>query len=162
MIQRKPYTQISAALWCFFIFLTPVFAHAGGVFSRFSELLYLFYSPVCHQLDAHSFHFLGGKFAVCIRCTAIYCSFFAGSLLSSVLPAPKNIRLFLMVIILPMLADVGLNMLEIVPSSTESRIITGTILGFGLAIALTENLQQTFHYFFSSLLQIKRYAFKAR
>lgn len=61
-----------------------------------------------------------------------------------------------------MLFDVGLNTVGMYPSSTVSRIVTGSLLGFGLAIALAENLNETLHYIILSFSRIKNYAFKTR
>ncbi|MBW7888906.1 MAG: DUF2085 domain-containing protein [Bacteroidetes bacterium] len=162
MKKQKYYIQFSAAVWCLSLVAAPFFAHEGKSLSSFSDFLYFFYSPLCHQLDAFSFHLFGEKFAVCIRCSSIYFSFFIGTLCALSIPAPKNIRIFLLIIFLPTLFDVGFNTVGMYHSSTVSRIVTGSLLGFGLAVALTDNLNETFHYLISSFSRIKNYAFKTR
>ncbi|HYE59089.1 MAG TPA: DUF2085 domain-containing protein [Rhodothermales bacterium] len=43
--------------------------------------LYTAFSPVCHQIDARSFHLDGEAFAVCHRCTGIFAGLVVGTLL---------------------------------------------------------------------------------
>jgi len=42
--------------------------------------LYLFFSPVCHQIPSRSFMLAGHPFAVCHRCFGIYLGLFLGAL----------------------------------------------------------------------------------
>ncbi len=66
------------AVWCGLIIAAPLI---NGVSESAGSLVYQFFSRICHQLDERSFHLAGGKFAVCIRCSAIYFAFFAGIVL---------------------------------------------------------------------------------
>jgi uncharacterized membrane protein len=117
-------------LWCGGILLAPaVSAITPGV----SSFLYSFYSPICHQTDARSFHLFGEKLAVCIRCSSIYGSFFLSLLafaftqrLSAPL-VPK--RLWIMLAILPMVVDVLLNVFGIHVSTMLTRVVTGALFG---------------------------------
>jgi len=61
-------------VWCLAIVATPIF-HLTP--------LYVFFSAICHQLPARSWHIHGELLAVCIRCTAIYYGFLAGLLILS-------------------------------------------------------------------------------
>jgi hypothetical protein len=53
------------ALWCAGILAAPMLTHAGLHGS--ADIVYSFFSRICHQNDAHSFHVEGEKFGVCIR-----------------------------------------------------------------------------------------------
>jgi uncharacterized membrane protein len=119
-----------AALWCFGILLAPAI-QAG--FPGTASIVYSLYSPVCHQVDGRCFHLLGAKWAVCIRCSGIYFSFFF-----SLLVYPRFNRLsspslpgrwWLAPAIVPMIADVLLNFTGIHPSTPMTRVVTGILIG---------------------------------
>jgi uncharacterized membrane protein len=67
-------------LWCAVLFLPPLLASEVAYFPQLSDALYRMFSKICHQDDARSFHLLGHKLAVCIRCSSIYLSFLFGVL----------------------------------------------------------------------------------
>jgi uncharacterized membrane protein len=129
---------VLTAVWCVGFLLAPALKHAGTSGLGSSEILYSFYGKICHQLDARSFHLAGEKWGVCIRCAAIYLSFFCALLTIPLWRSVKNLRvppLWVLVLILsPMIADVVLNDLGLFPSSMLSRTATGLILGFGLTL----------------------------
>src|SRR5207249_8056986 len=52
---------------------------------RLGQLLFLIYTPLCHQLPERSFFFLGYQVAFCERETAMYTSLFALGLLFGLL-----------------------------------------------------------------------------
>jgi len=58
---------------------TVIFKSAG--FDEFAEIVYAFFSPLCHQIDSRSFHINGVKLAVCSRCSLIYSGAFLGVIL---------------------------------------------------------------------------------
>ena len=62
---------IGAVVWCLAIFSAPIFDLVP---------VYAFFSSICHQLPARSWHIHGELLAVCIRCTAISIGFLAGLL----------------------------------------------------------------------------------
>jgi uncharacterized membrane protein len=126
--------------WCSLIVLAPFCASSPGVSSRVAQFIYALFHPICHQLDDRSFHLLGHPFGVCIRCTAIYGSFLAGVLLYPMvrslhevnLPSRRTIGLCL----LPMVLDVAASVIGLHPSSTITRVFTGSIAGTVLAFAI--------------------------
>lgn len=65
---------LGTSVWCLAIVATPIF-HLTPI--------YVFFSAICHQLPARSWHVHGEPLAVCIRCTAIYYGFLAGLLILS-------------------------------------------------------------------------------
>ena len=153
------------AVWCGMIVAAPLSAGGGfeGLFSRF---MYSFFHTVCHQLDSHSFHIDGHKFAVCIRCTSIYGSFLAGMIafrLSNRLRTATfdPIRL-LLITATPMFCDAVLSMWTGYNATVLSRIVTGSVFGTGMSFLLRDSLVgivgSTVHY----LTQAHSYEFKTR
>ncbi|MEN3038837.1 MAG: DUF2085 domain-containing protein [Candidatus Kryptonium sp.] len=64
-----------------FLVISPVVFENVGL-SKFSEIVYRFFSPLCHQDDLRSFHINGIKLAVCSRCSLIYLGALIGVLIS--------------------------------------------------------------------------------
>jgi len=126
---------IFAALWCAGILASPLLKNAG--YSRSPDILYSFFSRICHQEDARSLHIKGEKLGVCIRCSAIYFGFLAGALLMPLLGAHKKTRIpkptFLIAVILPMLIDVVLNGAGLHTGTTLTRVITGALFGTAMS-----------------------------
>jgi uncharacterized membrane protein len=126
---------VGALLWCGLLVLAPLCA-ASGCHSP-ADLLYTFFHRVCHQLGERSLHIAGEPMAVCARCTAIYSGFLAGVVL---FPIVRNLqgfrfprRVLLIAALLPMVADVALNLTGIHESGLLSRLVTGAIAGIVLA-----------------------------
>jgi uncharacterized membrane protein len=125
---------ILVAFWCAGIIAAPLLTHANLIKS--ADLVYSFFSHICHQEDARSFHVEGEKLGVCIRCTAIYFGFLAGLLLMPLCGALKRMRVpnktILIAIVLPMVIDVVLNDFGLHPSTAITRVITGAIFGIAM------------------------------
>jgi len=132
--------------WCAAIAGTPLLASMGGWGSRISLFLYEFFSRVCHQIDARSFHLAGHKCAVCARCAAIYCSFLFGVLVFPRLSATRLAAIPMSVLLpfslMPMGIDVLLATLGIHESNDVTRVTTGFIFGLVLSLALTVELEE--------------------
>jgi len=62
---------------------------ALGSYGAFTFLIFLFFSPVCHQDPARSFWILGAPVAVCARCLGIY----LGGAVGAWIPAPRRVLL---------------------------------------------------------------------
>jgi uncharacterized membrane protein len=121
---------ILVLLWCIGIFAAPLLEYNGWIKS--ADMLYSFFSRICHQDDARSFHIYGEKIGVCIRCSAIYFGFLIGLIalpLSNVLK--KNIPAmgFFLFAFLPMVIDAMLNATGIHASTSMTRVITGALFG---------------------------------
>lgn len=131
-------------LLCLLI-LSPPFLVTHS-YSASAALIYLLFSPICHQLPERSFHFCGYPLAVCHRCAGIYFGLFLGMLLpirkSMQFRFPLSRRLFVLCICMPMLLDVSLSSLGIWASTPLIRFATGLIFGslgvFLLALAFSE------------------------
>lgn len=140
-------------LWCLGVLLAPVLAVVSpGV----SSALYSVYKPICHQIDDRCFHLDGAKLGVCIRCSAIYFSFFV-SLLSYALfrrissPSFPG-RAWILLAIAPMAIDVFLSITGIHPSTLLTRSMTGMLLGLVLPYYIVPPLQEAVSELHSQLL----------
>lgn len=143
----------SVFLWCAAIVATPVLASFDGDAAKVAFLSYQFFSRVCHQLDTHSFHLAGLKFAVCIRCSSIYASFFLGLLFFPMIKTTKFVNAHparvLILSLVPMGFDFALAVSGIHESTTMTRGITGLIFGLALSIVLVPVLEEFADKFFS-------------
>ncbi len=122
---------VLVAFWCAGILAAPMLKH-GGLHGS-ADIVYSFFSRICHQNDARSFHVEGEKSGVCIRCSAIYFGFLAGLLLMPLSGAlrrkhiPKPV--LMIAVIIPMLIDVMLNDTGLHASTTITRVVTGLLFG---------------------------------
>jgi len=136
----------AAALWCCLILAAPILAAGGGMSGRAASAVYLFFSPVCHQWDSHSFHLLGEKLPVCIRCSAIYFGFFLGILaypsLGRRIERMFSSRVILAAAVAGMIVDVACAMTGVSESSTLTRVVTGGTFGMLAAFVLTPLLEE--------------------
>ncbi len=136
----------SIFLWCAAIVATPVLASYDGASAKAASFSYQFFSRVCHQLESHSFHLAGFKFAVCIRCISIYASFFLGLLFFPIIKRTTIVDFHparvLILSLMPMGIDVGLVTIGIHESTTITRGITGLIFGLALTIVLVPVLEE--------------------
>ncbi|HTR82694.1 MAG TPA: DUF2085 domain-containing protein [Bacteroidota bacterium] len=136
----------AAFLWCASIVAAPVLASWGEAWSSAASVLYVMFSRVCHQMDTRSFHIAGFKFGVCIRCTAIYFSFFLGMILFPRIAKTKvsiiDSSLVLVLSLIPMGIDVTLATLGLHESTVFTRMATGIIFGSGLSVILVPTLQE--------------------
>jgi uncharacterized membrane protein len=90
-----------------------------------SVFLYLFFSPICHQIPERSFFVFGHQLPVCARCTGIY----TGALIGSFFARKKSFSpLFLIAAVTPLVIDGGTQLFW--RESTHTlRFITGIIAG---------------------------------
>lgn len=141
-ISKKVYyiILIFSFLWLLLIFLAPVLENMGGVFTDISSFLYMFFSPVCHQDDARSFHIFSEKVAVCSRCLWIYSGFTAGTVLYPLKYKLTNENspsvIFIIAASALIALDVFLDGQEIIKNSFISRSVTGFIIGLTLPFYL--------------------------
>ena len=142
----RRFLLISVFLWCAAIVATPVLASFDGAAAKAASLSYQFFFCVCHQLDSHSFHLAGFKFAVCVRCTSIYAAFFLGLLFSPMIKRTRIVDVHparvLILSLVPMGFDVALATFGIHESTTMTRGITGLIFGLALTIVLVPVLEE--------------------
>lgn len=92
--------------------------------------VYFGYHLFCNQFPERSFHYFGEQMPLCTRCTAIYASFFLGSLLYALIRnRPFSWKIYLL-FILPMAVDGLTQLFGLRTSTNELRVITGTLAGF--------------------------------
>jgi uncharacterized membrane protein len=122
---------VGAMVWCAAILLAPYLAASSSPFAVF---VYQAFHPICHQVPERSFHLFGQKLAVCARCSSIYFAFLMGVALypfinPSIHCSNNPTRGILVAALLPMLIDVGLDLLGIHESTFVTRTMTGIIFG---------------------------------
>jgi uncharacterized membrane protein len=137
------------ALWVLAILAAPV-AKASGL-TGLSSPLYHFFSYICHQIPARSFHVEGEPFGVCSRCFGVYFGLFLGFAIyplwrriDEIEPLP---RFWLFLSLIPIGIDWSLTIFGIWENTHLSRLVTGLILGVACAtfivpalVEITRNL----------------------
>jgi uncharacterized membrane protein len=136
---RFTYSMIllGGTVWCAAIVLAPVLASSSGILKEAGKVLYVFFSPICHQLSARSFSINGMQFGVCSRCSAIYFGFLIGTL---IYPFVQSIgrpeipsRWLLILSCIPMIVDAFPFRFGMYEATLTTRTISGSIVGFALA-----------------------------
>lgn len=124
-----------ALVWVLLILLPPV-AKANG-FTAVSGPLYSFFSLICHQMPARSFHIEGEQFGVCSRCFGVYFGILLGF---AIYPLWRRIdetepvsRIWLFLSLVPISVDWSLTVFGIWENTHLSRFLTGLILGVACA-----------------------------
>jgi len=139
----KPYQKavysvilVITLLWSAGILAAPLWAGEPGIRGGISDLLYMFYSKSCHQLESRSLTIAGHIFGVCSRCTSIYAGFL---LITMIYPFIKKLNNFSLPPLWVLLTGAGIIALDVfldavgVYSNTYlSREITGAFLGLVL------------------------------
>lgn len=113
------------------IVIAPVaLAHGYDLTAR---VIYSSFGRFCHQIPARSFDLEGHPFAVCARCTGIYFGFAAGVLLYPLVRSLKQTaapaRKWLLIAVVPMALDFGLDFLGVWHNTHLSRSVTGALAG---------------------------------
>jgi uncharacterized membrane protein len=133
---------------CGAIAFPPIWIHSGHGSDFASSAGYFFFSGVCHQIPARSFHVWGEPLAVCARCTGVYAGFLAGVLMFPLIPKGQVHRgdvprgqvrkrlerdfppaWILGVALLPATADFALGHFGLYDSGNVLRLVTGLIPG---------------------------------
>ena len=84
----------------------------------------------CHQIADRSFTFRGYQFPVCARCTGVIIGEFVAL---PILLCGFRLHFFLcLLLILPLVADGGLQYINVYRSTNLRRVITGFFAGVGL------------------------------
>ena len=144
-------------LWCAAIVLAPAFAAWEAAPAWTSSVLYRFFDPICHQIDARSFHLFGFPLAVCSRCSSIYFAFLAGTLLYPLIYDLQHpdmpSRAWLLVAFLPMVFDAGMSFLGFYDASFLTRTLTGALFGIVLPLFIVPVAIEGASQLFSTQLQ---------
>ena len=124
------------ALWCLLIILAPFLLSLGGLAADISFFVYRIFSPVCHQEDSRSFMIFGNMMGVCSRCAILYFGFFVGTVIYPFIKKISDVKLpsiwYLVIACVLMIADVALDLTDVLKNDFLTRSVTGGILGFVL------------------------------
>ncbi len=128
--------------WCLLIIAAPILA--GHDFTTSSGLIYLAFSHLCHQHSDRSFFIADKQFAVCSRCTGIYCGFLLGILLFPItrkwgLVIPPRRRILFLASI-PIAIDLFLTMAHIWKNTFYTRFFSGILFGSILSLFIIPGL----------------------
>jgi uncharacterized membrane protein len=139
-------TLTVALVWLLLICLPPWLMVGGQV--DLALVGYRLFSIICHQIPDRSWQIAGLPIAVCSRCTAIYVGGLVGLFLYPCILQVRSRagwmagqgRPLLALALLPMLADVALDLLGVRQNTFLTRAITGGLAGIALALYLTPTL----------------------
>ena len=116
--------------------LPPILLHYG--FN--ADLVYRFFRPVCHQMDARSFHIFGYKLAVCSRCAWIYYGLTIGIASYPFFRSLNNVKIpnltYIMIPLACLAVDFIVNFIGIARNTFLSRSISGGFVGVSTAFFL--------------------------
>lgn len=151
--------MILALTWCLLIIAPAVIPqlYPGGQEASVNSF-YRIFSPICHQLDSHSFHLSGQKLAVCARCSCVYFGFLLGGLMLPFVAhyrSKSDIKLWLFASV-PMAADVMLDLLGIHEATTLTRILTGSLFGLSASVILVPIAEEAINSFHFSPFTFRR------
>jgi len=132
------------ACWDIAIIAAPI-AKTNG-FKEEANTIYWFFSHVCHQIDARSFHIKDAPFAVCARCFGFYAGLLTGFILypfvfrieSRNIPNP----LWLILSVIPTAIDWSLGFFGIWENTHFSRSTTAFLLGSTCAVFTVPTLAE--------------------
>ncbi|MDI1240367.1 MAG: DUF2085 domain-containing protein [bacterium] len=123
------------AVWLLMIVLPPILAASGN--TGISSPLYHFFSYICHQMPARSFHLMDHQLTVCSRCFGVYFGLLFGIAIYPLWRSVENIdplpRMWLFASMVPIAIDWSLGVFGIWENNHFSRFVTGLILGLGCA-----------------------------
>ncbi len=130
--------QFRTGWWAFAVFacaavlalaMLPPFVGPG-----FRYVLMQGFDLTCHQIPERSFQVGGVQFALCHRCTAVVAGLAIGSLAVVVFrkvdgPISVHLRTILILSVLPMIVDWGVDAVGLGTSIPFSRVATGLVFG---------------------------------
>ncbi len=137
---------LGALTWCFALLAAPVCSAGATEISGLSRYLYGFFHGICHQIPDRSFVLLGWPVAVCVRCSAIYYGFLAGTILypclRSVDRPGQPPRILLILAAIPLCVD-GLSLGFLVYEvNNVTRAATGGLFGLVVPFFVIPAAQQ--------------------
>lgn len=112
---------------------------ALGGYGAFTFLIFLFFSPVCHQDPARSFWVLGTPVAVCARCLGIY----LGAAVGAWMPASRRMLLSGLALF------AALNFADVLTEAAAwhgnwklTRFLLGALLGLAAGSLVANSMQR--------------------
>jgi len=113
-------------LWCLAIAAAPLLGW---------HPLYVFFSTICHQQPARSWHLAGEPLAVCIRCASIYFAFTI-SLWVSVRASVRWLRISILLVVCEFIIA------RFLIDSTVLRSMSGILVGLSAAPFVRAGLEE--------------------
>lgn len=113
-----------------------------------------FFSPICHQDPSRTLTVFSSLLPVCERCSAIYFSFAAVITAGIFSPRLRSLPFSTgrtALFVLPLVIDFVLNLLGLLNNTSATRVVTGSIGGVGLALAVIPAWLQSFSDFQTQL-----------
>jgi uncharacterized membrane protein len=143
----RVFLPIFWATVCVAMLAAPLLQAHG--YSLAAALVYALFAPVCHQNPTRSFFLLGGKWAVCHRCSGIYLGLFLASLvpydLSVVIGSARWRKVWIICATVPLLLDVLLPFAGLWHNTPASRVASGMLFGAMLSSLLASALAELVH-----------------
>jgi uncharacterized membrane protein len=131
-------TTVIVCLWLGLSVAAPILR--ANDFVQSANLIYTFFSFICHQISSRSFHYHNEPLAVCARCLGVYFGLALGVLiypffrrLNDLEPLP---RIWLLLAPVPTTIDFLLGILGVWENTHFSRFSTALFLGLGCAFFL--------------------------
>ena len=135
-------TLVVASLLWPLLLGAAVWANVRGDDARWTALVYLAGSRVCHQRPDRSFHTAGVRWPVCGRCSGLYLAAPVGALVAAAAVkrrarAPNAMRLLVLAAV-PTVATIALEWPGLAPISNLVRAIAALPLGAAIAFVLVQ------------------------
>ncbi|SRR6266508_4665206 len=122
----------------------PSLAATGHFF--LSALVYVVFSPICHQMPGRSFELLGFPWAVCHRCSGIYLGVLFAAVFYTAIPhrltSHDMRRHWVVAAMAPLIIDVGLTAAGVWNNVPLSRLGTGFLFGAMISSLLVPALSE--------------------
>jgi len=128
----RPASWSFAVLACAVVLVLAVLPPFVG--PGFRHALMQGFDLTCHQIPDRSFQIGGISFALCHRCTSVVAGLVIGSLAVGLFRKldghfGRHLRLILLLSILPMLVDWGIDVLGVWTNTPFSRVAAGLVFG---------------------------------
>lgn len=134
-----------AGVWgilCGLIVAPPFLVSAGS--DAAAAVIYIFFSPVCHQEPERSFALMGLALPVCHRCSGIYLGLLAGSLIPNpwIHRSTAARRRWILATAVPLVLDALLPYSGLWNNTDISRFATGLLFGIPVAALLVRGIEE--------------------
>ncbi|WP_148266605.1 DUF2085 domain-containing protein [Methanocella arvoryzae] len=165
MVLAKHWLLILTAL--VLLFVIPIvgypylMATGNPILQSIAHIIFVLYTITCHQLPERSLFLFGYQMTVCSRCFAIYAAFLAGCISFAFIR--KRLKIwslkYFVILCIPMAIDgfaqlfgvplprgigPGFELIWMVESTSEWRIVTGAIFGLASALYVLPYLEEIF------------------
>lgn len=112
---------------CAAVLVAPVLAATAHPAA--ASFFYLLFLPVCHQIPARSFHWLGFPLALCARCTGLLAGAWLATMAARLARPIRASHLLFLIAACFLLIDVATELAGLRPALAGMRFLTGTLAG---------------------------------